>query len=229
MKLTVLGKYGPYEKAGGGMTSSYLLEDNGTTLLMDMGAGTLGRLLEVADVTKIDAVWFSHLHYDHTSDFLTFRYLLEDLKHTITVYAHLDDSDWCRLLFDHPNFNVINVDESSVIQLGSLKLTFFEMKHTVPDYAVRIEGTKTFVYTGDTMYTDTLMTAIDGADCVLADCSKPVGFNGPHMTADKAIEIHKQTGIKIISTHLSPDYSPDEYYKDFDGIEVAQEMKTYFI
>ncbi len=229
MKVTVLGKYGPFAKEGYGATSSYLVEDNGINLLLDMGAGTLCRLQKMIDVKKIDAIFLSHLHFDHTSDLLTFRYLLECLEHSVTVYVHYEDSEWYRLLLTHPNFKIVNIDEGSEIRVGTLNLRFYFMNHTAPDYAIRIEGSKTFVYTGDTMFTPNIYNAIEGADCMLADCSKPVGFNGPHMTADKAIEIHKKAGIRILATHLNPDYSPEDEFAPYDGIEVVDEMAVYEI
>jgi ribonuclease BN (tRNA processing enzyme) len=229
LKVTVLGKYGPFAKQGQGATSSYLVEDNGTSLLLDMGAGTLSRLASVIDIKKIDGIFLSHLHFDHTSDLLTFRYLLECLEHTLTVYAYYEDSEWYRLLLTHPNFNVVNIDESSQIRLGKLNLRFFLMNHTVEDYAIRIEGSKVFVYTGDTVFTPNIYKAIEGADCLLADCSKPEGFDGPHMTVDKAIEIHKKSGIRILATHMSPDYSPEKDFADYDSIQAVEEMAVYEI
>lgn len=44
MKLTVLGKYGPYGKAGNGSTSGYLVENCGDYIVLDMGSGTLSKL-----------------------------------------------------------------------------------------------------------------------------------------------------------------------------------------
>ena len=229
MKLTVLGKYGPYGKAGDGCASSYLVENDGEYIVLDMGSGTLARLCDRVDIKKVKHIFISHLHFDHTSDLLPFRYLLEEQSHKVNIYTRFEDSEWYKLLFGHPNLKVVNVDSSSVIRLGSLTLRFYDMLHTVPCLAVRIEGSKTLVYTGDTMYNDNILAALVGADCALADCSKPDGFNGPHMTVSIAKKLNTETGVCIISTHLSPDYSPEEEYKEFPGISVAEELKTYKI
>lgn len=224
----MLGRFGPYP-APHSAASGYLLQAGGKLLVMDMGAGTLARLCEQVDVREVDAVYISHLHYDHTSDLLPFRYLLEDLNKTVTVYTAREDSDWYRLLFSHPNLRVVDVSPGQTVEFGTAKLSFFEMKHTVRDLAIRIEDGKTLVYTGDTMNNPNIAAAVEGADCLLADCSKPDGFNGPHMTAPEAIALHRATGVRIISTHLSPGYSPDREYAGIDGIEVAREGVTYEI
>ena len=147
MELTVLGKYGPYGKAGGGCSSGYLVKNGDDFIVLDMGCGTLSRLMSQVDVTKIKHIYISHLHYDHTSDLLVFRYLLEELNHTVNIYTHHEDSEWYNILFDHPNFNVVNIDEDTVINIGSMELGFLPMKHTVTDYAIIIRGDKTLCYT----------------------------------------------------------------------------------
>lgn len=229
MELTILGKYGPYGKAGFGAASGYLVKENDTTLLLDMGSGVLSRLIKEIDIKTLTGIYISHLHYDHTSDLLCFRYLLEELDLPMTIYTHYEDSAWYNILFNHRLFNVIDIDEDTKIKVGDFDLSFFLMHHPINNYAIRIQGSKTLVYTGDTSYCDGIYEAIKGADCVLADCSKPPVFIGGHMTADKAIEIHKNSGIRIIATHLSPDYCPEELFKDYEGIEVAQEFQTYQI
>lgn len=229
MKLTVIGKYGPYGKAGNGAASSYLVENCGEYIVLDMGPGTLSRLQATVDIRKIKYIYLSHLHYDHTSDFLAFRYLLEDLEHSVTLLTHKEDSEWYNLLTDHPLINVQNIDENECFKTETMTLRFYPMKHTVPCYAIRLEGEKTLVYTGDTSYNDNIPVAINGADCILADCSKPVGFKGPHMTADIAISLYNEYKIPIIATHLSPDYDPTENFASCDGITVASESKTYEI
>lgn len=229
MRLTVIGQYGPYPKAGNHASSCYLVTQSDTALVLDMGPGTLSRLAEQIEIQKITAVFISHLHYDHTSDLLPFRYLLEDLNCKVTIYAQTDDTPWCKLLFDHPLFEVISVTSESRASVGDFELSFFDMKHTVPCLAVKIKGDKTLLYTGDTLYNDNIPKALAGADCVLADCSKPLDFEGPHMNVGDAKRINRETGIKIISTHLSPDYDPTPEYKGCPDIVVARENTVYEI
>lgn len=229
MKLTVLGKYGPYPKAGATACSGYIVREKNTALVLDFGSGTLARLQEQMKIEDITAIYISHLHYDHTSDLLPFRYLLEDLNHTVTVYVAKEDTPYYGILFNHPNFKVINIDENSEIKCGDLTLTFYLMDHPVKNYAVKIKGEKTLVYTGDTRYNDNLYNAAKNADAILADCSKPVGFKGPHMTLDKTVEFYNKTKIKIFATHLSPDYSPEKDFAPYEGISVVNELQTYEI
>ena len=64
MKLHVIGCYGPYPNAGGA-ASGYLLEHEGRALLMDCGAGILGKLMNLWDPAALECVLLSHLHFDH--------------------------------------------------------------------------------------------------------------------------------------------------------------------
>lgn len=227
MELTVLGKYGPYGKAGGGCSSSYLVKNGDDFIVLDMGCGTLSRLMAEVDITKIGHIFISHLHYDHTSDLLVFRYLLEELSHTVNIYTHREDSEWYNILFNHPNFNVVDIDESTVLDIGSMKLSFLPMKHTVTDYAIIIKGDKTLCYTGDTLYNDNILKCFELSDCVLADCSKPKGFLGPHMNIEDAVRLSVQyPKTKIIATHQSADYNPKDDLEG-TGIISAEENTTY--
>jgi ribonuclease BN (tRNA processing enzyme) len=229
MKLTVIGKYGPYAKSGSHAASCYLVSQGETNLVMDMGPGSMSRLTERIDIEKISAVFISHLHYDHTSDLLAFRYRLEELNLKIKIITQTDDTPWCALLLDHPLFEVIPVKAGDEITVGDFRLKFYDMNHTVPCLAVRIEGEKTLVYTGDTVYNDNIITAARGSDLLLADTSKPAGFKGPHMNVEIAKELSAKLGIQILSTHLSPGYDPQADLADCPSVEVAQEGKEYEI
>lgn len=230
MKLTVLGKYGPFPKAGEGATSGYLFEENGVKIALDMGAGVLSRLMAATDITELDAVYISHFHYDHTSDLLPFRYLLDTLGKKITVITQYEDSEWYRVLFGTPRFEAVNVNEASELDIKGVKLTFAPMKHPVPCLAVKIDnGTKTFVYTGDTVYFDGLTDFANGADMILSNCVKPVGFTGPHMTTDDAKRLQKETGAVILASHFAPADDPYAALAENDRILPAEEGKTYEI
>lgn len=227
MELTVLGKYGPYGKAKTGAASGYLVTDRDEKIVLDMGSGTLSRLMGVTDIKTVKHIFVSHLHFDHTSDLLPFRYLLEELNHTVNIYTRKEESEWYKILFDHPNFNVVNVDEDTEIKIGDMTLGFYKMKHTVPCLAVVIKGEKTLCYTGDTVYNDNIEKLFSFGDYVLADCSKPKGFHGPHMNVDNAKEFANKYSAKIITTHLSADFDPTNEFADYPDITVAEELKTY--
>lgn len=230
MELTVLGKYGPYGKAGVGAASGYLICEGKFKMLADMGSGVLSRLINTVDVRELSGIYVSHLHYDHTSDLLPFRYLLEELEHPIKIYTHFEDSAWFDILFNHPLFETINIDEDTVINTDGVKLSFYKMDHPVTDYAVRFDGkNSSLLYTGDTRFTEEIIRAGKGCDVILADCSKPKEFIGGHMPASYAIEIRERTGARVIATHLAPEYAPYEIFAGRDGIEIAEEGKTYII
>ena len=73
MRLTVLGKYGPFP-APGGATSGYLIEQGDTRVLFDCGSGVLTRLLAQCPLEQLDAVVLSHLHEDHVADMQVLAY-----------------------------------------------------------------------------------------------------------------------------------------------------------
>ena len=72
MELTVIGKYVPYGKEKNGCASCYLVKNDEDLLVMDMGSGTLSRLMGFVDIKKVKNIFISHLHYDQTSDLLPF-------------------------------------------------------------------------------------------------------------------------------------------------------------
>ena len=55
MRITVLGKSPAWQDAGGAC-SGYLIEEGGTTVLLDCGNGVFGKLREHVDYTEVDAV-----------------------------------------------------------------------------------------------------------------------------------------------------------------------------
>src|ERR671936_3213316 len=75
MRLTVLGKSPSWEDAGGAC-SGYLLEDDGTAVLLDCGNGVFSKLRRYRDYTRVDAVLISHLHADHFLDLVPYSYAL---------------------------------------------------------------------------------------------------------------------------------------------------------
>ena len=75
MRLTVLGKSPSWQDAGGAC-SGYLIEEEGTSVLVDCGNGVFAKLRERIDYIDLDAVVLSHLHADHFLDLVPYAYAL---------------------------------------------------------------------------------------------------------------------------------------------------------
>lgn len=232
MKVTVIGKYGPYGKAGTGAASCYLVENDGDYLVMDMGPGTLARLMAAVDMRKVNYIYFSHLHYDHTSDFLVFRYLLEDLDRKVTVFARYENSEWYNILFSHPLIEVVNINTDSTVEVCGLTLTFCDVNHPVPCFGVtlRQKNGKTLCYSGDTLDCESVEKLLTEGDYVLLDCARHPDFNGPHMTVTQAKAFaEKHPDTVIMATHQSTEYDPEKDFEGYENLVSVQEGTTYII
>jgi ribonuclease BN (tRNA processing enzyme) len=101
VRVTVLGKSPSWQDAGGAC-SGYLVEEDGTRLLLDCGNGVFGKLRERVDYVDIDAVVLSHLHADHFLDLVPFAYALTYAPRQQPVPVHVwpgtDDPARPRLL-----------------------------------------------------------------------------------------------------------------------------------
>src|SRR3954465_11875491 len=75
MRLTILGKSPAWQDAGGAC-SGYMIEEGGTTVILDCGNGVFSKLRRFRDYTRIDAVVISHLHADHFPDLVPFPHAL---------------------------------------------------------------------------------------------------------------------------------------------------------
>ena len=68
MYLTILGNNGPFPSPNGACSGYFLESDSGETkILMDLGPGSLSRLLEIARMEELAGVVVSHMHFDPVS------------------------------------------------------------------------------------------------------------------------------------------------------------------
>src|ERR1700716_1611694 len=75
LTLTILGA-SPAAPNPGGACSGYLLRQGETTVLMDCGAGTAGRIALHVAPNRLQGVAISHLHPDHYFDLVQLYYML---------------------------------------------------------------------------------------------------------------------------------------------------------
>jgi len=245
MKLTILGNEGPFPKAGGA-TTSYLLEVGNNRVLMDLGAGTLARLLDHVDsIDDIDILILSHLHYDHISDVAVLKYMSEigkkigQVKKTLKLYAPASpEVEFNNLAFEEA-FEISVIDESLVIELESCKITFAEMLHPVETYSVCVEAEgKKFVYSSDTTHNEKLISFAEKADLFLCECCHYKDEEMEtlaHLRSNEVGDIASRSKVKkLMITHFVPGTSPEklkaEVSETYKGkLLCSEQLKSYII
>ncbi|MBQ9988455.1 MAG: MBL fold metallo-hydrolase [Clostridia bacterium] len=209
MRLTCLGRYGPYPPVGGG-TSAYLLQSGETALLLDCGAGAVARVQAYTQLDRLDALLFSHLHDDHMGDSRVLAYALAVLRaEPLPVYCPCEPRARTEELQKTQQFKTVVINEEDTITINGLTITFCRTQHPVLCYAMRItDGKTTLVYSGDIARPDELIALAAGADVLLCDAAftranQPA--NAPHMCAQQAAGLAGQAGVKrLLLTHLHP-------------------------
>ncbi|UFU00511.1 MBL fold metallo-hydrolase [Radiobacillus kanasensis] len=241
MKLTVIGFWGAYPEAGGA-TSSYLLEKEGFSLLIDCGSGALSRLQAFKPVKDLDAVLLSHYHQDHIADIgvLQYAWLVQNAIHgtkdVLPIYGHQDDPEGFDKL-NHDYTKAIAYNPKKALEVGPFTITFIPTKHPVPCYAMRItDGEKVIVYTADSSYKQEFIDFVQSADLLITDCNfyeDQDGSKAGHMTSKEGAEIANQASVNaLLLSHLphhgTHDQLSSEARKYFSGsIELAYEGYTF--
>lgn len=228
MKLTVLGKYGPYPGAGGA-TTSYLLECGGKKLLIDAGSGSLSRVQEYCALEELDGIILTHLHSDHCSDMFILRYLRTD--HMPPVFMPCTPETEYGVLHSSKKFEITEISEDLSLQWTDtdIKLSFCRTIHPVECYAVKVESEgKTFVFTGDSRYSEKLTEFCSGVDALLCDSgflsSQEDTGSLPHMYVREAGVTAKKAGVKRLwLSHINPSYDEGEILKEAKG-EFAESL-----
>src|SRR3954464_12479267 len=189
MRVTVLGKSPSWQDAGGAC-SGYLVQDKGTTVLIDCGNGVFGKLRQRMDYVDVDAVVLSHLHADHFLDLVPFSYALTYAPRQQPVPVHiwpgtdtpakpdLHAPPGARAVFRRVvgawgnedlienAFELREYDPGEVLHAGPLTVRFHSVPHFVPTNAVEIttalNGGGRFTYGADSSPSEDLCAFADG-------------------------------------------------------------------
>jgi ribonuclease BN (tRNA processing enzyme) len=241
MKLTCIGKYGPYPKAGESC-SCYLLTHNGKNIVIDMGSGALSQLQKILPIKDIDALLLSHLHADHMGDALTLRYALDVDKRLgrrsdpLPVYLPAEPTAEAGLLAAHGMVSAHFLSDGMHVRLFDMDVVFSQMPHPVPSFAMAFEADgKKFVYSGDTRDNTHIINFAAGADLLLMEAallSKDKTPMAAHVDAKDAGRIAKDAGVRrLLVTHLFPEYSPEEVLcevrESYPAAEMIEERHPY--
>lgn len=240
MKFTVLGCYSPYPSKGGG-TPGYLLEAKQKKILIDCGSGVLAKLSSYIPIYELDAVFLSHYHYDHISDFFVLQYAVYTAlkqgyrKSPLSVWAPQEPKSWySKMQFqDAIRLNILN-EETKVDFEEDLTFQFYSTEHSEPCYAMKITEDKdrTILYGADSgPHTDWSRMNFS-PDLFVGEASYlhqdiPHNHKNEHLSARQLAQAAQSIRAQhLLLTHLDPEYDlgkiKQEAKKDFYGkISVA--------
>jgi ribonuclease BN (tRNA processing enzyme) len=243
MQLTVLGCYGPYPPAGGSC-SGYLLQHEGTAVLLDCGNGVLSRLRYHLEPWQLDAVILSHLHSDHISDVMILRYAVMihhagGGKAPLPVYAPEEPAEeFARLSYkEYLRAQAITAETS--LQIGGIQFHFARGKHPYPSYFIAATAAgKKLVYSGDSADFAGMAHIIRGADVFLCEANYSredlSGGGEYHMAAFQAARAAREAGVRrLVLTHHHPERDPQQNLAEareiFPAAEIARPGSVYHL
>ncbi len=227
MRLTVLGS-GAACAGAGNNCSGYLLEADGVRVMLDCGHGVASTLVGLVSPEAIDHIIISHMHADHFIDLLPLRFAisrdmvgLDEPAGTLhlppggvrSMDLLLDAVSFPRRFFDSV-WRVHEYQPGETLGLGTgLRARFAVGVHYIPGWAVRIDGSSSMTYTGDTAPCDEIRTLAAGSDLLLAEATLDEPECGPvrgHLTAHQAAELAAAARVgRLMLTHFWHDADRD--------------------
>jgi len=186
------------------LRTSLLIEEGGQHLLIDTSPD-LRRQLLAAGSPRIDAVIWTHGHYDHYAGFGEF-YRIQDPP---PVYAAEEPLSYCSSLFSFLTFEGYPVEPFAPLKVCGLTVTLFPVNHPpVPTYGVRIDSPEGSVaYTGDTRADMPARSKelLAGAGLLVLDAIVPPAIRlTKHMNYAEALQLARDTGAgEFRFVHLS--------------------------
>jgi ribonuclease BN (tRNA processing enzyme) len=225
LQLTPIGTspawYNPGEPSSG-----FLLEADGTRVLVDCGSGVISRYLALfgADA-PIDAIVLSHVHADHCFDLVPLKYGIDygqlgewgrpqlwlppGARERLGRLASTWDEDFS---YFTETYAVCEFDTAAAFDVGPFSVTALDVPHYIESTALRFDlGETSFGYSSDLGPTDAIVPFMQGVDLLLAEAafSEDGALDTPgrgHITASEAGEIARAAGAhSLLLTHVPED------------------------
>jgi ribonuclease BN (tRNA processing enzyme) len=227
VRLTVLGKSPSWQDANGAC-SGYLVEEDGTCVVIDCGNGVFSKLRRFRDYTKVDAVVISHLHADHFLDLVPYAYALTyaPRQQPVPVHRWPGTDNPCRPRLIAPPgaketfrrivgawgnedliekaFELEEYGADDTPEVGPLEFSFKSVPHFTETFAIRVRsanGGGELVYGADSRPSDEVVEFARGADLLLVEATLPRPERSGqrgHLTPREAGEHARKAGAKRV-------------------------------
>ena len=243
MKLTVLGRSGGFPAAGGA-TSGYLLEIDGSYILIDCGSGVLANLFRFIQLEELAAIILTHLHYDHISDIQVLKYAIDlSRKHgrdirPIPVFAPATPELVVDSLQGDGDLIIGQITNGMAVPLFGATVRFYLMEHPVETYGLSIEKAgRKLALTADTVPCANLQPLLQNADLAVMDAGSIERLRLPrmmHVTAAECATLAAAGNVQqLLLSHLLPLLDPAEILAEaaqiYPAAELAWELVVYDI
>jgi ribonuclease BN (tRNA processing enzyme) len=220
--------------------SCVLVEAGGETLVFDLGAGAVRGMLRAGlDPFAVDRVFLTHFHPDHTVDLVTLLFCMkygaqEERTHPLHLtgpepferfWSSVTEvwGEW--MVGDYPmEVSELPHERPSPLGLPGGRLSWALAEHRPESIAYRLDGEGgSFVYTGDTEYSESVVELARGAHTMLVECSFPDESPVPgHLTPSGVAKIASESGVsRVVLTHIYPAADaldlPAEVGRSYDG------------
>jgi ribonuclease Z len=220
--------------------SCVVVETGDETLVFDLGAGSVtGMVAAGLDPFAVDRVFFTHFHPDHTVDAVHLLFAMNygtDEPRTrplLVTGPEPFENFWSSITnvwgeWMEGQYPIVTKELPQTcdapIELEGCSITWAPAVHRPESIAYRLEGEAgSFVYTGDTEYSSSVVDLARGADTLLIECSFPddAPVRG-HLTPSGVARMANESGARrVVLTHLYPAVddgnSSEQVRKGFDG------------
>ncbi len=187
---------------------SVMVQNKGQTILIDTSPDMRRQLLD-NNIEKVDAVIWTHCHFDHFGGFGEFYRVQDNVRVYTTPKIHEDIGYYLKFL----KYKPIEVEAYEVFKLADIEFTLFVVNHPPVDaVGVKIEwkGYKV-VISGDTNANlpNKTLEEIKNPDLFIVEALAPKGRFRKHMNASEALSLAKRINAKkVVFVHMGHFFPP---------------------
>lgn len=221
MRLTVVGCAPAWTTRRNDPSSSYLVEEADTAIVLDLGQGALGALAAIRPPESIEAVFVSHLHPDHHADLVALRHYLRyglGPPGSVELHAPAELRTRYDAFLGEAGFldGLPGADlRPGAVSIGRLVVEAREVTHALNSHAFRVTPTSGgigLVYSGDCGRAADLVPLIAAGDTLLCEAfwgTSEAEESAQHLTAADAVWVATAARAnRLILTHIPDAHDP---------------------